>query len=365
MKHASFHHSSHHARQAGEKLQPGTGDFIGISPAVQELRREMHYIASDPLGNNVLITGERGTGKDLAANILHNLSVVVKNRSVFKHQDGGLLTPEHAESQLFGHVKGAYTGAHESRMGSFRVAHGGTLFINEIANIPMNIQSMLLRALEYKVIVPMGSDEEVDIDALMIFATNSDLKMLCASGLFRKDLLDRMCCHHLHIPPLRDRREDIVPLIDFLFGKKCRELNLNPVPPIEPRVYELLSGLDLEGNVRQLDNMIKRAFTLMLKEKSNKLTVRMLQAEKDLLAHGLAPVISDAVCPKDAFMQHLAALVTREMMQWKGYNSRQVPCLFDIMQFINELMQLMLQITGNNKSLSARLLNLSRRKFYH
>jgi len=208
---------------------------------------------------NVLILGENGTGKELIAREIHNRSK--RKDEAFITVDLGAINPNLFESELFGHVKGAFTDARENKTGRFELANGGTLFLDEIGNLPVSNQSKLLSALQNKRITRVGSSNEIEVDIRLISATNASIHQLVSKGLFREDLLYRINTIQVEIPPLRNRREDIIPLINHfinLFGKKYSKENLKLSPNAEKKLYQY----PWPGNIRQLQHAVEKAVIL-------------------------------------------------------------------------------------------------------
>jgi DNA-binding NtrC family response regulator len=209
-----------------------------------------------PSDANVLITGEHGTGKEIVAQTLHALSPRA-SRSLVTVNTGAL--PEGTfESELFGHVKGAFTDARADRIGRFELADGGTIFLDEIGNVPLHQQPKLLRALESGAIERVGSSRTRRVDVRIISATNSDLRAACAAGEFREDLLFRLNTVEIHLPPLRERREDI-PALAAHFLSRYASRYRRPVQRFESSALQLLTQYSWPGNVRELEHTLERA----------------------------------------------------------------------------------------------------------
>jgi DNA-binding NtrC family response regulator len=214
----------------------------------------------------ILITGETGTGKELIANAIHAHSA--RNEHPFVPVHSGSVPPDLLESALFGHVKGAFTGATASRKGYFETANRGTIFFDEIGTISLETQTKLLRVIQEREFMPLGSAETIKVDVRIVAATNADLKKLVDEGRFREDLYYRLNVINLALPPLRERKEDIPLLVDFFFTKYCREnekfldehqrSRLN----FEPDAMQILMDHAWPGNVRELENVIERAVVL-------------------------------------------------------------------------------------------------------
>jgi len=235
--------------------------FIAESKAMQPLLTLISRIG--PSDANVLITGEHGTGKEVVAQTLHALSVR-SGRPMITVNTGGL--PEGTfESELFGHVKGAFTDARSDRVGRFELADRGTLFLDEIANVPLKQQAKLLRVLETGEMERVGSSKTNKVDVRVISATNADLKQESSEGRFRSDLLFRLNTVELHIPPLRERREDI-PLLASHFLKLYAQRYRKPVKSFEPAAMEKMLEHPWPGNVRELDHAVERSVLMTTAE---------------------------------------------------------------------------------------------------
>ena len=225
--------------------------IIGEAPVMHEIYRQVHAAA---LYSEVpvLITGESGTGKQLLAEAIHRMDPKRASKPLVT-VNCSAITNTLAESELFGHRKGSFTGALEHRRGYFRAAHGGTLFLDEIGELAPQLQPKLLRALEQKVVVPVGEDREEPVDFRVIAATNRDLSHMVAKGDFRMDLYQRLNVAVIQVPPLRERPEDIIPLVKFLARKHGRMISA-----VDSRVTEVLVAYGMPGNVRELENLVRR-----------------------------------------------------------------------------------------------------------
>jgi len=231
------------------------------SKEMEEVITSIERIAENNL--NVLITGESGTGKELAARAIHNLS----NRKVnpFVPVNCGALPEPLFESELFGHEKGAFTGATNRKPGLFEFANGGTFLLDEIAEMTINLQSKLLRVLEEKKIRRVGGQTEIAVDVRIIAATNKNLEVMIADQTFRQDLFYRLNTIHIEMPPLRERKEDIIPLAEHFLSKLSMEQGNNP-KQFSSEVMELLAEYPWPGNARELQNIVGRAFYLSTKK---------------------------------------------------------------------------------------------------
>ena len=235
----------------------GLDHIIGTSPKMRAIFDLIQTVA--PQSSRVLITGESGTGKELVARAIHENSA--RSKAPFITINCGAFPETLLESELFGYVKGAFTGANENRAGLFQAADGGTLFMDEIGNMSPTMQVKLYRVLQEGKVRPIGSTEEADVDVRVIAATNRDLEKEIAEGRFREDLYYRLSVIPVHVPALRDRREDI-PLLTRHFLERFRNMTGKRIEGIEPKAMERLEAYDWPGNVRELENTIERAVAL-------------------------------------------------------------------------------------------------------
>ncbi len=240
------------AGQAGEPPLI-VGHSPGIIAAVKTLARVARTDAT------VLLEGESGTGKELAARTLHHYSSRAARRLVVVNC--GALPETLLESELFGHVKGAFTGASASRPGLFREAHGGTLFLDEIGDLSLHLQTRLLRALQEREVVPVGAETPIKVDVRVVAATHRDLSAMVKDGRFREDLFYRLDVVTVQLPPLRERKQDIPLLVDHFLRTLGRRHRRGPVA-VDPDAQARLLAYDWPGNVRQLQNVLERALVL-------------------------------------------------------------------------------------------------------
>jgi DNA-binding NtrC family response regulator len=231
--------------------------ILGKTPAIQRVFDLIERVA--PTRANVLIVGETGTGKELVARALHDVSD--RARRPFIPINCSALPESLLESELFGHVKGAFTGAIQSRRGLFEAAQGGTIFLDEISTISAAIQVKLLRVLQERRITPVGGSESIPVDFRLVAATNEELEARVADGSFREDLYYRLNVFPIRVPPLRERREDI-PLLANAFRLRFAEENGLPAPEILPETLSRMTAHSWPGNVRELENSIERALIL-------------------------------------------------------------------------------------------------------
>jgi len=229
------------------------GELLGASPAVEQLRREIALVSASDLA--VLITGETGVGKELVAHHVHAASSRADEAMI--HVNCAALPLAIAESELFGHVAGSFTGAAHDRAGKFEVADGGTLFLDEIGDLSLEIQPKLLRVLQHGEIQRVGSDSVHRVNVRVIAATNRDLRREVQAGRFRADLFHRLAVFPLHVPPLRERRQDIPVLAAHFADTSARRLGMASAR-VTDRAKERLSGVDWPGNVRELENVVSR-----------------------------------------------------------------------------------------------------------
>ncbi len=235
----------------------GLDHIIGVSPKMKAVFELIQTIAGQ--SSRVLITGESGTGKELAARAIHELSP--RAAGPFVTINCGAFPETLLESELFGYVKGAFTGASQNRQGLFQAASRGTLFMDEIGNMSATMQVKLYRVLQEQKVRPIGSTEETDVDVRVIAATNRNLEQEIAAGRFREDLYYRLSVIPLQLPPLRERREDI-PLLARAFLERFRAAMQKPVECIDPEAMRRLEAYPWPGNVRELENSIERAVAL-------------------------------------------------------------------------------------------------------
>jgi two-component system response regulator PilR (NtrC family) len=231
--------------------------MIGHSPAMQDLFALIKKVA--PTNATVLITGESGVGKEVIARLIHRHSS--QKEHVFLPVNCSAIPETLLESQLFGHVKGAFTGAVGAQEGLFQRARGGTVFLDEIGEMPVTLQPKLLRAIEEREVLPVGATTPVKIDIRIVAATNRDLKKEVEEGRFREDLYYRLNVIELHLPPLRERREDIPLLVEYLIGRHNQEMKKS-YKGADNATMKLLMSLPWKGNVRELDNILERAMIL-------------------------------------------------------------------------------------------------------
>ncbi|MBR5076985.1 MAG: sigma-54-dependent Fis family transcriptional regulator [Bacteroidales bacterium] len=279
------------ARKAmGRESQPernaGSEMYWGSSRPMAAIRKTVDKIA--PTDASVLITGENGTGKDVLAREIHARSL--RSGKPMVAVDAGAITETLFESELFGHVKGAFTDAHTDHAGKFEQADGGTLFLDEIGNIPLHLQAKLLRAVQSRSVMRVGGSQAIPVNIRLICATNMDLEALVREGRFREDLYYRINTVHIALPPLRERKEDIVPLAEQFIGRFAEKYH-RPLAGLDDSAKAALEKGRWNGNIRELQNCIEKAVIL---SEGATLTAKDIQAEAKTPAAGTLKAVSDA-----------------------------------------------------------------------
>lgn len=313
--------------KVGKKLDKQPLEFIeGKSKISKQLYEYVRLVA--PTDMSVIIQGESGTGKEHVAKSIHKLSK--RTKGPFVAIDCGSLSKELAASELFGHKKGAFTGALTDKIGQFEAADGGTLFLDEIGNLGYDVQIKLLRALQERIIVPIGSNNWVKVDVRLIAATNEDLMTNAANGDFRDDLYHRLNEFKIEVPPLRKRGEDLGIFIQHFVDKANEELGRN-VKELSPEVMEVFQRYDWPGNLRELNNVIKRLILLSKEE------VAVLSA--------------------------LPAEMITAMEETQKNTGSDLKALQETHE--KEMIEKVLQEVRYNKSKAAKLLNIDRKTLYY
>ena len=296
----------------------GRNEAFGESEVFLEFQRLLARAAK--VDRSVLIIGERGSGKELAAGRLHHLSG--RWNAPFVTLNCAALPPGLIESELFGHESGAFTGAAGERKGRFEEAHGGSLFLDEIGLIPIEVQEKILRAVEYGTFQRVGSSRTVEVDVRIIGAANQDLPSLCEQGVFKHDLLDRLSFEVLFIPPLRVRGDDVLMLAEQFAGRMARELGRTEMPFFSEEARRIISGHPWPGNIRELKNTVERAVyrgdgpvvdTLILDPFRNPWEEKARSggaADKNALSSGGAPL------PPEGWPRDIKAAVRRLESAW-------------------------------------------------
>ncbi len=285
------------------------GQIIGRSPAMQSVYRTIEKVADSD--SSVLVTGESGTGKELVARAIHMSSP--RREGPFVRVNCGALAEGVLESELFGHERGAFTGAVKQRMGRFELADGGVLFLDEIADIPASVQVRLLRVLQEREFERVGGEHTLRVDTRVIAATHRDLKARVAEGRFREDLFYRLYVIPIHLPPLRERKDDIPLLAGHFVDRLAEQLGRSPIA-LESDALRLLKQYGWPGNVRELENALERAMVLCEHRQITQADLAFLQPA---VQSGI-PLPSGIVPLNEALAELEQALVERAMEQAGG-----------------------------------------------
>jgi transcriptional regulator with GAF, ATPase, and Fis domain len=241
-----------------ELLRISGDEIVGADFGLREVMRQTRQVA--PTESPVLLTGETGVGKDVIANAIHLGSS--RREGPFIQVNCGAIPDSLLDSELFGHEKGAFTGALSRKRGRFERANGGTILLDEIGEMPLDAQVRLLRVLQHKEIERIGGTDRIPVDCRVIAATNRELSDMVKEGRFREDLWFRLNVFPIHVPPLRDRAGDIPALVHHFIQRKARELKIPETPTLAPGAMEELKGYAWPGNVRELENLVERAMIL-------------------------------------------------------------------------------------------------------
>ncbi len=309
--------------------EPWRNALVGESRAMEQVAQRIRLVA--PRRSTVLITGETGTGKELVARALHAASG--RARSEMVSVNCSALPETLLEAELFGHIRGAFTGAMNQRVGRFEQAHKGTIFLDEIGDMPISLQAKLLRVLQEREFQRLGSSETIHVDVRVIAATHADLKSLIQQGKFREDLYYRLSVVPIVMPPLRERETDIALLIRHFIDKVCREEGI-PAKEIPRETIERLARYDWPGNVRQLENAVEQAIVLS--------GDRACLYPGDFALSGRAPVMRPGAQPYIAVPDH-------------GLDFERTVGTIE-----RNILEQALQKTGGNKKLAAEMLGLKR-----
>jgi DNA-binding NtrC family response regulator len=310
------------------------GEIVGRSDVMQEVFRLVEQVA--PARSTVLVTGESGTGKELIAKAIHEASM--RATKPFVTVNSSNIPSELLESELFGHTRGAFTGAVAVKKGLFEVADGGSIFLDEIGDIPPETQVRLLRVIQEREFTPLGDTTPRRVDVRIIAATNIDLKEAVKQGTFREDLYYRLAVVPIELPPLRDRREDILALAQHFIAKYNEENGRQVSQQLAPEVLALLEAYSWPGNVRELENAIERAVVIA---PANEVTRECLRAE-----------ISDPQTV--AARSHDGASITAVQDIGRGVNFYD-----EVRRFEIDLIRRALDQTGGHQSRAARLLGMN------
>ncbi len=326
LRHHQLEEENRHLRHQLSSLTQ-IENIVGISPAMQALFEKIVMVG--PTEATILITGESGTGKELVANAIHQHSL--RSELPMVKVNCAALPETLLESEMFGHVKGAFSGALQSRKGRFQQAHGSTLFLDEIGEMNGEIQAKLLRVIQEKEVQPLGSDIIVKVDVRLIAATSKDLPLEIANGNFREDLYYRLNVVPMDVPPLRKRPEDIPPLTEYFLRRYVKK-NDKHVKDFSPRAMDALVRYHWPGNIRELENLIERSVIL---------TRNTTITEAELPGNLRPETIDDSGLEKTHFYLPSSGRSLKEMER--------------------EMILRTLEDTGGNRTHTAQILGISRR----
>jgi two-component system, NtrC family, nitrogen regulation response regulator GlnG len=327
--------------------------LIGSSPAMQRTFRTIARLI--PIDLTVLLRGESGTGKEVIARAIHSMGK--RKEHPFIALNMAAIPKDLIESELFGHEKGAFTGANQARRGAFAQAEGGTLFLDEIGDMPIEAQTRLLRVIQESEYVPVGSNKPLPCDVRIICATHHDLEQLCQRKLFREDLYYRLNVVPITIPPLRERQDDITALADF-FLQRAHTRGL-PLKSIEHSAIELLKTFDWKGNVRELENNIYRLCALCPDD-----TITVHSIEEHLIKHQASGKITSETFNQQHNFQNISSMASHALQQYFYAHKNTSPPkeLYDkVMAILEEpLLRETLQHTQGNQLRAAEILGINR-----
>jgi two-component system response regulator AtoC len=321
-------------RYLRDEVAKGWGEFIGRSEAMHQLYELIRQVA--PARSNVLIVGETGTGKELVARAIHQAS---GRGGLFVPINCAAIPADLLESELFGHQKGAFTGAHRDRMGKFELASGGTVFLDEITEMSMALQAKLLRVLQEGSVERLGAQRAVKVDLRIVAASNRDLQQAVADGVMRQDLFFRLNVVRIDVPPLRERRDDIQLLAEHFLHKYSSELG-RPVPALTEAALRSLLAYDWPGNVRELENLMERA-AVLCRGKTVEPQQLPLDMKRDEVAPSAASNTPDLTDSGSLLLKDHVEAVERR------------------------LIQAALERSEDNKSAASRLLGVSERALWY
>ncbi|HKX13316.1 MAG TPA: sigma-54 dependent transcriptional regulator [bacterium] len=320
--------------------------IVGQSRAVREVYKTIGKVAVSDV--SILITGESGTGKELIAKAIHQNSP--RSKGPFLAVNCAAIPRDLLESELFGYRKGAFTGAEENRPGYFELAHQGTLFLDEVGDLPINLQAKLLRVLQEKEIQRLGSTEAKAVDVRILAATNQNLEKMVKEKKFREDLFFRLNVIPIHLPPLRERKEDVPLLCEYFLGKLAFEANI-PLKMLSPEAMQMLEAYRWPGNIRELENVIKRAAilsandTLHVQDFAFFLGKGAEETQREIEEMGLEDLIASRL---QSFLAKLGDVETTNLYE----------TIIEMAE--RPLIRLILKQTGNNQIRAAKILGINR-----
>src|SRR5436190_5434214 len=317
------------------------GAIIGRHPRMQDVYKTIVRVAGSDV--TVLLRGESGTGKELVARAVHHYSR--RAGRPFVAVSGAALTATLLESEMFGHERGAFTDAKERRLGKFELAHGGTLYLDEVGDMPIELQTKLLRALQERTIDRVGGTDTIRVDVRVLAATNRDLEALMKAGRFREDLYYRLNVVTVHLPPLRERRRDVPLLIEHFLAKYAGELGERAVAS---EALDRLVGHDWPGNVRELENVMQRA---------------MVMATSGVILPEHLPIGPVSAAASVAVDATLEEIVERKLVECvRGLRDQASANLYDLILGLVEkpLLRAVLRETGGNQVRAAQILGINR-----
>ncbi|WP_263141557.1 sigma-54 dependent transcriptional regulator [Pseudomonas sp. RIT-PI-AD] len=329
-----------HARQLTKSVRATV--LVFEDPASQELLKRIECLA--PSEANALIVGETGTGKELVARHLHRLSR--RGDRPFVAVNCGAFPESLVESELFGHEKGAFTGATSTKAGWFEAANGGTLFLDEIGDLPLNMQVKLLRVLQEREVVRLGSRTPIPIDVRLVAATNVNLADAVVAGHFREDLFYRLHVANIRLPPLRERLGDILPLAEFFLEEHCQRLGYQRAT-LSPEAEHKLLGHGWPGNIRELENAIHHALLVCRNRRVQPADLHLVELRTPASGSARGPAAETGAQPEVALEQALIALFEKNL-----------PNLYDHIE--ETLFRTAYRFCHGNQLQTGRLLNISR-----
>jgi len=319
-----------------EEVSRGWGDFVGTSRPMQDLYELLQQVA--PTRSSIFIVGETGTGKELVARAIH----VASGRSgLFVPINCAAIPADLLESELFGHVKGAFTGAVRDRIGKCELASGGTLFLDEITEMPIGLQAKLLRVLQDSVIDKVGGNVATPVDLRVVAATNREPQQSVDAGTLRRDLYFRLNVVRVDVPLLRNRRDDIPLLVDYFINKYSVELSRSP-PTLSPEALAILENYAWPGNVRELENLIERAIVLCRGE-----------------------VITAAHLPGELAAERTPVALDKAGSETTQPSEQSLALKPHVDELERRLIEAALEAAGKNKAAAARLLEISERALWY